>query len=314
MIRRSCDKEYYINRQKAFINHLINLLARHQFLKIACQLEKAFSLLKVIESELQAYLSATEGRGWYGHCLALIQAASDVQEQGGVHDSDHFLHAIRDLLKIYSSFWALGNFSFPKALPRASNWVFVPPFRKNCSSPKQQKLSTISLKLPYILTPFVNPIRHCSLILHCNHRSPISVYDFSANPHSPILHCGRSSSHCGLLRNLVVEVSYCGETVGGGCLLRELSPLLRGRAGCCVTRNSIVAARCSIIAREAIGGGCRGGVEEKAASTGSTLAHGHSLDQEFIGPFASKSSKPLSMASKLQLPAPYDSKSNWLAS
>ncbi|XP_027913734.1 AUGMIN subunit 3 isoform X1 [Vigna unguiculata] len=99
-------QEYYINRQKAFINHLINLLARHQFLKIACQLEKknmlgAFSLLKVIESELQAYLSATEGR--VGHCLALIQAASDVQEQGGVHDSDHFLHAIRDLLKIYSN-------------------------------------------------------------------------------------------------------------------------------------------------------------------------------------------------------------------
>lgn len=50
-----------------FINHLINLLARHQFLKIACQLEKkqmlgAYSLLKVIESELQSYLSATEGR------------------------------------------------------------------------------------------------------------------------------------------------------------------------------------------------------------------------------------------------------------
>ncbi|KAJ1440455.1 HAUS augmin-like complex subunit 3, N-terminal [Sesbania bispinosa] len=99
-------QEYYINRQKAFINHLINLLARHQFLKIACQLEKkqmlgAYSMLKVIESELQAYLSATEGR--VGRCMALIQAASDVQEQGGVHDSDHFLHAIRDLLKIYSN-------------------------------------------------------------------------------------------------------------------------------------------------------------------------------------------------------------------
>ncbi|KAG2403194.1 Clathrin heavy chain 1 [Vigna angularis] len=54
---------------------------------IACQLEKkhmlgAFSLLKVIESELQAYLSVTKGR--VGHCLALIQGASDVQEQGGV--------------------------------------------------------------------------------------------------------------------------------------------------------------------------------------------------------------------------------------
>lgn len=49
------------------INHLINQLARHQFLKIACQLEKknmlgAYSLLKVIESELQGYLSSTMGR------------------------------------------------------------------------------------------------------------------------------------------------------------------------------------------------------------------------------------------------------------
>ncbi|GAU25927.1 hypothetical protein TSUD_16650 [Trifolium subterraneum] len=61
----------------------------------------AYYLLKLIESELQAYLSATEGR--VGRCLALIQAASDGQEQGGVHDSDHFLHAIRDLLKIYSN-------------------------------------------------------------------------------------------------------------------------------------------------------------------------------------------------------------------
>lgn len=107
-------QEYYINRQKAFINHLINLLARHQFLKMACQLEKkhmlgAFSLLKVIESELQAYLSATEGR--VGRCLALIQAASDVQEQGGVHDSDHFLHAIRDMLKIYSNTQAQATLS-----------------------------------------------------------------------------------------------------------------------------------------------------------------------------------------------------------
>ncbi|WJX72477.1 hypothetical protein P8452_56359 [Trifolium repens] len=34
-------QEYYINRQKAFINHLINLLARHQLLKIACQLKRS---------------------------------------------------------------------------------------------------------------------------------------------------------------------------------------------------------------------------------------------------------------------------------
>ncbi|BFG42619.1 hypothetical protein CerSpe_288940 [Prunus speciosa] len=99
-------QEYYINRQKAFINHLVNQLARHQFLKIACQLEKknmlgAYSLLKVIESEAQAYLSATKGR--VGRCLALIQAASDVQEQGGVDDQDHFLHGVRDLLSIHSN-------------------------------------------------------------------------------------------------------------------------------------------------------------------------------------------------------------------
>ncbi|KAF7119561.1 hypothetical protein RHSIM_Rhsim13G0052400 [Rhododendron simsii] len=99
-------QEYYISRQKAFINHLINQLARHQLLKIACQLEKktmlgAYALLKVIESELQGYLSATKGR--VNRCLALIQAASDVQEQGAVDDRDTFLHGVRDLLSIHSN-------------------------------------------------------------------------------------------------------------------------------------------------------------------------------------------------------------------
>ncbi|XP_057474925.1 AUGMIN subunit 3-like [Actinidia eriantha] len=99
-------QEYYINRQKTFIHHLINQLARHQFLKIACQLEKktmlgAYSLLKVIESELQGYLSATKGR--VGHCIALVQAVSDVQEQGAVDDRDTFLHGVRDLLSIHSN-------------------------------------------------------------------------------------------------------------------------------------------------------------------------------------------------------------------
>ncbi|KAJ8899484.1 hypothetical protein K2173_018458 [Erythroxylum novogranatense] len=99
-------QEYYINRQKMLINHLINHLARHQFLKIACQMEKknmlgAYSLLKVIESELQAYLSATRGR--VGHCMVLTQAASDFQEQGAVDDRDTLLHGIRDLLSIHSN-------------------------------------------------------------------------------------------------------------------------------------------------------------------------------------------------------------------
>ncbi|XP_057517806.1 AUGMIN subunit 3 [Amaranthus tricolor] len=99
-------QEFYMNRQKAFINHLISQLARHQFLKIACQLEKktmlgAYSLLKIIESELQSYLSATKGR--VGRCLALTQAVSEVQEQGAVDDRDNFLHGVRDLLSIYSN-------------------------------------------------------------------------------------------------------------------------------------------------------------------------------------------------------------------
>ncbi|XP_047321787.1 AUGMIN subunit 3 isoform X2 [Impatiens glandulifera] len=99
-------QEYYINRQKVYINHLVNQLARHQFLKIACLLEKktilgAYYLLKVIESELHGYLSATKGR--VDHSLALIQAASDVPEQGAVDDRDTFLHGVRDLLSIHSS-------------------------------------------------------------------------------------------------------------------------------------------------------------------------------------------------------------------
>jgi len=99
-------QEYYINRQKTFINHLVNQLARHQFLKIACQLERkniasAYSLLRVIESELQSYLSAVNTR--LGHYNSLIQAASEVREQGAIDDRDTFLHAARDLLCIHSS-------------------------------------------------------------------------------------------------------------------------------------------------------------------------------------------------------------------
>ncbi|XP_077247987.1 HAUS augmin-like complex subunit [Tasmannia lanceolata] len=99
-------QEYYIGQQKTFVNHLINQLSRHQFLKLACQLERktmlgAYSLLKVIESELQGYLSATNSR--VGRCILLIQAASEVHEQGAVDDRDTFLHGVRDLLSIYSN-------------------------------------------------------------------------------------------------------------------------------------------------------------------------------------------------------------------
>ncbi|KAL6578943.1 AUGMIN subunit 3 [Orobanche minor] len=99
-------QEFYINRQKAFVNHLINQLSRHQFLKLACQLEKktmlgAYSLLKVMELDLYGYLSANTGR--VGRCMSLAQATSDVAEQGAVDDRDTFLHGIRDLLSIYSN-------------------------------------------------------------------------------------------------------------------------------------------------------------------------------------------------------------------
>ncbi|KAL6606774.1 hypothetical protein ACP70R_042427 [Stipagrostis hirtigluma subsp. patula] len=91
---------------QGFINHLVNQLARHQFLKIACQLERkyiasAYSLLRVIESELQSYLSAVNAR--LGHYNSLIQAASEVREQGAIDDRDTFLHAVRDLLCIHSN-------------------------------------------------------------------------------------------------------------------------------------------------------------------------------------------------------------------
>ncbi|KAG9446559.1 hypothetical protein H6P81_012687 [Aristolochia fimbriata] len=94
-------QEYYIAQQKMFINHLVNQLVRHQLLKIACQLERktmlgAFSLLKVVELELQTYLSAANGR--VSRCLSLIQSASEIHEQGAVDDRDTFLHSVRDLL------------------------------------------------------------------------------------------------------------------------------------------------------------------------------------------------------------------------
>lgn len=38
-----------------------------------------------------------------GHYLSLIQAASEVQEQGAVDDRDTFLHGVRNLLNIHSS-------------------------------------------------------------------------------------------------------------------------------------------------------------------------------------------------------------------
>ncbi|XP_043702263.1 AUGMIN subunit 3-like [Telopea speciosissima] len=98
-------QEAYTGRQKVFIQHLINQLAGNQFLKIACQLQQktmlsAYSLLKVIESELHGYLSATNSRT--SCCQLLIQAASEEHERGAVNDQDTFLHGVRDLVSILS--------------------------------------------------------------------------------------------------------------------------------------------------------------------------------------------------------------------
>ncbi|KAK9138532.1 hypothetical protein Sjap_009126 [Stephania japonica] len=43
------------------------------------------------------------GRQKAGRCLSLIQAASELHEQGAVDDRDAFLHGVRDLLSIHSN-------------------------------------------------------------------------------------------------------------------------------------------------------------------------------------------------------------------
>uniref|UniRef100_J3MJ28 HAUS augmin-like complex subunit 3 N-terminal domain-containing protein n=1 Tax=Oryza brachyantha TaxID=4533 RepID=J3MJ28_ORYBR len=99
-------QECYISQQKRFINNLANQLAAHQFLKIACQIERqakissAYSLLKAIAMELQGYLSAVDDRLDRYHLID--QAASEMLEEGPVDDRDTFLHAVRDILSSHS--------------------------------------------------------------------------------------------------------------------------------------------------------------------------------------------------------------------
>ncbi|KAF0908916.1 hypothetical protein E2562_030213 [Oryza meyeriana var. granulata] len=99
-------QECYISQQKRFINHLVNQLAAHQFLKIACQIEKqakissACSLLKAIAMELQGYLSVVDGRLDRYHIID--QDVSEMLEEGPVDDRDTFLHAVRDILSSHS--------------------------------------------------------------------------------------------------------------------------------------------------------------------------------------------------------------------
>ncbi|KAL5197455.1 hypothetical protein ABZP36_000967 [Zizania latifolia] len=107
VVRQEC----YISQQKRFINHLVNKLAAHQFLKIACWLERqakissAYSLLKAIEMELQSYLSVVYGRLDRYHLID--QAALEMLEEGSVDDRDTFLHAVRDILSSHSGAQAM---------------------------------------------------------------------------------------------------------------------------------------------------------------------------------------------------------------
>ncbi|KAM3385769.1 hypothetical protein ACQJBY_009482 [Aegilops geniculata] len=100
-------QECYISQQKRFINHLVNQLAAHRFLAIACQLERrtkissAYSLLKATEMELQSYVLAVNSRLDQYHLIG--EAASSMIEEGSIDDRDTFLHAVRDILSSYSA-------------------------------------------------------------------------------------------------------------------------------------------------------------------------------------------------------------------
>ncbi|XBI55034.1 hypothetical protein VPH35_036930 [Triticum aestivum] len=101
-------QECYISQQKRFINHLVNQLAAHRFLAIACQLERrtkissAYSLLKATEMELQSYVLAVNSRLVLDQYHLIGEAASSMIEEGSIDDRDTFLHAVRDILSSYS--------------------------------------------------------------------------------------------------------------------------------------------------------------------------------------------------------------------
>ncbi|KAL8476850.1 hypothetical protein ACS0TY_029230 [Phlomoides rotata] len=74
-----------------------------------------------------------------GRCMSLVQAASDVPEQGAVDDRDTFLHGVRDLLSIYSNAQA--------GLP---TYVSVPGIVQQLSN-LQSELRTLQSDLEYAL-------------------------------------------------------------------------------------------------------------------------------------------------------------------
>lgn len=85
--------------------------------------------------------------------MALIQTASDVQEQGAVDDRDTFLHGIRDLLSLYSSngsgLWNITkfflvvhtNWFFPDIQAGPSTYVSAPGIVQQISSLRSDLMS-----------------------------------------------------------------------------------------------------------------------------------------------------------------------------
>lgn len=101
------QQETYVAQQKKFIGHLVNQLARHTFLKITCDLERkemnsVYELLKVFETEVDAFTQATLAR--IERCSAIILSSAEAKELGAMHvdDRDTLLHRVRDILNSQS--------------------------------------------------------------------------------------------------------------------------------------------------------------------------------------------------------------------
>lgn len=67
LIYAGFDVVIFFDHVLQFISHLVNQLARHRFLQVACHVERktmngANELLRVIESELLCFTQATSGR------------------------------------------------------------------------------------------------------------------------------------------------------------------------------------------------------------------------------------------------------------
>ncbi|RVW88682.1 AUGMIN subunit 3 [Vitis vinifera] len=152
----------------------------------------AYSLLKVIELELQGYLSATKGR--VGRCLALIQSASDVQEQGAVDDRDTFLHGVRDLLSIHSN-----------AQAGLSTYVSAPGIVQQISGLHSDLMTLQSdLEIPFQRTE-IDVSMNCKYRCHSNKHYVHSYPKFTATAIRIINNC-TTNTDSSVLAMLVIEV------------------------------------------------------------------------------------------------------------